>query len=123
MISPREYSRFFRTLYNGTYLSHDLSEQTLDLLSKTNFTQGLVAGIPKDIAVSHKFGEQTINIVNLNNQQVIRELHDCGIVYLPNNPYLICIMTKGIDFINLQTVIKDISKISWDSFTSLSKKQ
>jgi hypothetical protein len=39
-----------------------------------------------------------------------RQLHDCGIVYAPGKPYLICIMTRGSDFKRLSPVIAQISK-------------
>lgn len=120
-ISPRLYSRFFRALYNGTYLSHDLSEQTLELLSKANFKNGLVAGVPSNTLVSHKFGERTFLIKHNSNiypDETIRELHDCGIIYFPNNPYVLCIMTKGTDFSKLETIMKNISSIAWNAVSA-----
>ena len=117
-LSVKMYSRIFRSLYNGTYISQILSNKALDLLSKTNFTLGLVAGVPHTIVVSHKFGERTIKMDNTNsslynNVKNIRELHDCGIVHAPNNPYFICVMTKGYDFQTLQKIISDISSLVW----------
>ena len=108
-MSPKQFAAFWRVLYNGTYLSHDLSEEALRLLSTTTFTQGLVAGLPKGTQVAHKFGEHTtVSPV----AAPIHELHDCGIVYPKNaGPYFICIMTRGNDFKNLQTAIADTSKI------------
>lgn len=115
-ISPIVYSRLFRSLYNGAYLSDTISEQSLELLSKTTFTQGLVAGVPAGTVVSHKFGERTITEANT---VPVRELSDCGIVYAPNDPYLLCVMTKGTDFTTLQGVISDISAIIWKSIQQL----
>lgn len=110
-ISPREVSRLLRILYNSTYLSHSLSEQTLDLLSKTNFRKGLVAGVPTTTVVSHKFGER-INY-DSTDKVVSRELHDCGIIYA-EQPYLLCVMTRGESFESLESVISEISKLVWD---------
>lgn len=110
-ISPKLYSRFFRVLYNSTLLPHALSEETLDLLSQTTFDKGLVAGLPASTTVSHKFGERT-NTDSAGNV-VDRELHDCGIVYYPDHPYFLCVMTRGSDFDNLAGVIKDLSGITW----------
>src|SRR6185436_5295057 len=89
--TPQNYSHLFRALYNGTYLSHDASEKALELLSRTKFSDGIVAGVPKETTVSHKFGERTLSL----NTSSINELHDCGIVYYPGHPYFLCIMTKG----------------------------
>jgi beta-lactamase class A len=110
-MSPKSYSSLFRTLYNATYLDRIDSEQALELLSRTTFTQGLVAGVPAGTTVAHKFGEHTV--VDQTGQVVSRELHDCGIVYY-KNPYFLCVMTKGTDFSKLQTVISGISKTVYD---------
>ncbi len=119
-MSPKMFSRVFRTLYNGAYLSGAVSEQALDLMSKTTFTQGLVAGVPFGTVVSHKFGERTLTTKNADGTSTtVRELHDCGIVYAPNDPYLLCVMTKGNAFTSLQKVIADISAMSWQSVQHL----
>ena len=83
------------------------SEKALDILSKTTFNDGLVAGVDKGITVSHKFGEYV-------GQQI--ELHDCGIIYYPENPYFLCIMTRGDNLDNLKDVIKNISGQIYDYY-------
>ena len=104
-ISPAMYSRFLRVLYNATYLNHDLSEKALELLSSTDFNSGIVAGISSNIKIAHKFGQYTTS-----DPTSPIELHDCGIVYIPQKPYLLCVMTKGAtDIVNLEAVIKNIS--------------
>lgn len=117
-ISPITYSRLFRSLYNGTYLSPVVSEQALELLSKTTFNDGLVAGVPEGTVVAHKFGERT---AVSSAGATIRELHDCGIVYAVSDPYLLCVMTKGDDFTLLEGIIKDISKMAWGSIQELNQ--
>ena len=109
--SPRAYSAVFRILYNGTSLSPNVDDQILSLLTKTNFTNGLVAGVPNNIQVAHKFGENTEAD---NNVVVGHELHDCGIVYYPNHPYLLCVMTRGKQFSDLESVISSVSKITYN---------
>lgn len=106
-MSPRSYSTLFRVLYNATYLSKNNSEFVLSLLSKTRFNKGLTEKLPKNVKVSHKFGEHTYEIEDGEVQK--RELHDCGIVYYPNKPYLICIMTSGTDFQKLEQAISELS--------------
>lgn len=110
-MSPKEYSKLFRILFNSTYLSRSYSEQALELLSFTSFNKGINRDLPKNIVISHKFGEQTITN---NNSIEYRELHDCGIIYFPKNPYLVCIMTKGSNFSKLENIVSDISKITYD---------
>ena len=99
-MSPKSYSEVFRTLYNGTFFSPDLDNQILSLLTQTNFKSGLVAGLPSGTVVAHKFGENTVFASNGSVQY--HELHDCGIVYYTNRPYLLCVMTKGQSFRTLR---------------------
>jgi beta-lactamase class A len=108
-ISPKIYMRFFRILYNASYLDKELSEQLLGVLSQTTFTEGIKAGIPDTVVAAHKYGERTLakpgagGIVSL-------ELHDCGIVYARQAPYGICVMTEGADFEKLAAAIATVSK-------------
>ena len=105
-MSVYEYSRFFRILYNGSYLDFENSNKALEILTKVDFKDGLVAGIPLDIPVAHKFGER-----QFGNE---KQLHDCGIVYHPEKPYLICIMTRGKDLEKLPHVISELSKVTYE---------
>jgi beta-lactamase class A len=101
------YASFFRTLYNSTYLSRADSEKVLSVLAQSSFNQGLAAGIPRNIVIAHKFGEAS-------SPDGAKQLHDCGIVYKPKQPYLICVMTKGTDFSSLAGVISHISEMVYD---------
>ena len=102
-----EYATLFRVLYYSTYLNQKYSEKALELLSKAEFNQGLTTLLPKNIVVAHKFGEREVTAGT-------HQLHDCGIIYYPNNPYLLCVMTKGPDFNDLATTIQQISKKVYD---------
>ncbi|MBX4190122.1 class A beta-lactamase-related serine hydrolase [Candidatus Parcubacteria bacterium] len=107
-ISAHQYTFFLRILYNSTYLSREMSEHALTLLSQTKFESGLVAGIPNSIKVAHKYGESIL----INDKKTIEivELHDCGIIYYPKRPYMLCIMTKGKSLSDLSNIISNISK-------------
>ncbi len=104
-ISVKEYASYYRILYNSTYLTVEHSENALNILTKTRFRLGIIAGIPDSVIVAHKFGERNYG----DNRQ--KQLHDCGIVYSQGTPYIICIMAVGYDFINLEKVIKKISRL------------
>jgi beta-lactamase class A len=108
-ISVHDYASFFRILYNATYNTRKDSEHILEHLADTAFTKGLVAGLPPGVSVSHKFGEQS------DATGAVKQLHDCGIVYHPEKPYLICIMTTGRDFEQMAEVIADLSRIVYTS--------
>jgi beta-lactamase class A len=102
-ISVKAYASFFRILFNASYLSRPLSERALDLMSKSTYDDGLIAGVPRTISVSHKFGERYFTDTG------VQQLHDCGIVYYPKDPYLLCVMTQGKDIRLLSKTIADIS--------------
>lgn len=103
-LSVQTYASFFRILYNASYLNRELSDAALGILAQSEFRDGLVAGVPSTIPVAHKFGEQT------NASEGTVQLHDCGIIYHPLHPYLLCIMSRGTDFASLDDIVKDISK-------------
>ncbi|MDB5260569.1 MAG: Beta-lactamase class A-like protein [Candidatus Nomurabacteria bacterium] len=108
------YSRLLRILYNSTYLSEDDSILALTLLSDSDFSQGIVSGVPQGVIVAHKFGERTV--YESDGKTVSsEELHDCGIVYKSSAPFLICVMTRGNSFDSLSKIISDLTKLSYDN--------
>lgn len=121
-MSPKSYSGLFISLYNSTLFPWDLSEQVLNLLANTTFTQGLVAGVPAGTMVAHKFGENS----DVQGTTVVdRELHDCGIIYAPGKPYILCVMTRGSgagpassSFPTLAGVIAGVSKLVYGQVTA-----
>lgn len=118
LISPRDYSLFFRVLYSATYLNEEMSEKALSLLANATFKDGLVKDLPEYIKVAHKFGEHVIN----NNGQIRGiELHDCGIIYYKPSPYFLCIMTSGDDLDALQKFIQDISSLIYEEVSEKSR--
>jgi len=110
-LDPKDYMRFFRILYNGSYLGRTRSVAALEMMSKTEFTQGLVAGVPAGTTVSHKFGERAVTDTNGGVEK--RELSDCGIVYYRGAPYGLCVMTEGSDFNTLAGAIAQISNTAY----------
>jgi beta-lactamase class A len=106
-ISTRTYAFFFRILYNATYLDPEYSQKALALLSQAAFTQGLAAGLPATTQVAHKFGEHVLTDASDNPTGV--ELSDCGVVYYPAHPYLLCVMTSTPSDTISESIIKEIS--------------
>ncbi len=110
IITVKNYASFFRILYNGSYLNNEMSEKALKLLNQVEYKDALVAGVPKDIIVSHKFGERKY----LDTNEI--QFHDCGIVYFPKKPYLLCVMTKTTQNANKAiNFIKEISQVVYHS--------
>lgn len=80
-LRAKEYASVLKCLYLACFVNETHSQQILKDLTKTPFTDRLAAGIPDDVDVAHKigvYGEEADS--------------DCGIVYEPNRPYLLCIM-------------------------------
>lgn len=102
-MSIKTYVSFFRILYNASYLNKYYSDQALELLSKSEYKDGLVSGVPADVLVAHKFGEKP------NYASNEKQLHDCGIIYNDKEPYLLCIMSRGNNYKQMSNFIKEIS--------------
>jgi beta-lactamase class A len=103
-MTVKAYASLFRQLYNSSYLSPASSEKALALLSKSTYKKGLVAGVPEGVRVAHKFGERS------SADSGEKQLHDCGIVYYADNPYLLCVMTRGKELDALSDVVKGVSE-------------
>lgn len=85
--NARDYSKLLIALYNSTYTRPKYSEYGLSLMAESAFKSGMVKGLPASAKLAHKFGEW--------DDTKTFELHESGIVYVDNKPYLITILTKG----------------------------
>ena len=119
VLSTKRYSQMLSSLYYSAYLPADMSEKALALLEESEYENGLVAGLPKDLRIAHKFGERTIlSLAGSSTPPVLRQLHDCGIVYYPENPYLLCVMTRGKEYKELEKFIQTISQMVYEEIES-----
>lgn len=105
-VSVSQIALFFNVLYNATYLNREFSESALNLLSGTSFPDGMRGNLNSDERAALKYGERYSA-----DQSSANHLHECGIVYQEENPFLLCIMTKGSNMDKLATSIQNISKI------------
>ncbi|MDO8430085.1 MAG: serine hydrolase [bacterium] len=110
-LSVKTYASIFRLLFNASYLSNELSEKALKYLSYADYAGGLRGGVPKNIPIARKFGERWFSDGR-------KQLHDCGIIYFPGNPYLLCVMSRGKNFEDLSGVISQISQAVWEEIKS-----
>ena len=104
-ISPREYGAVFRVLYNASYVGKPLSRLVLEAFAGSTFELGLVAGVPSGTVVAHKFG-----VWEGNDPAGPLQLHDCGIVYHRGNPYLLCVMTTGDNYVEMAAAIATVAR-------------
>jgi beta-lactamase class A len=102
-ITPRNYSSLLRSLFFSGYLSFKSSNEILNYLSQAT-DKPLRAEIPDDIKIAQKIGVYEVNTNNTQN-----EIHSaCGIFYVPNKPYILCIMVVSDD----ETAAMETSAIS-----------
>ncbi len=113
-IDVKTYASFFRVLYNASYLNQQNSEHLLSLLSNSDFTKGIRAGVPAGTTVADKFGEFRVSDSDYR-------LNDCGIVYKPHDPYILCILTRGSDYDALAGTIASISTTVWSALDAQKK--
>ncbi|MDD3875013.1 MAG: class A beta-lactamase-related serine hydrolase [Bacteroidales bacterium] len=109
-LTTKEYASFFRVLYNSSYLSRTHSEKALSILSETDFKDGIMKGIDDNIVIAHKSGFVT--------DDVVFQLHECGIIYFPDNPYILCVMVRGQNINEMANVIEQISKLTYEEIKS-----
>ena len=103
-ISIKQYTLFFRVLYDATYLSRKMSNAALTLLSDTPRTIGFAASLPNDIPIAHRYHTQ-----KLPDGKV--EISDCGIIYYPDHPYELCISLTGPDQQTTDRAIDAMSQV------------
>jgi beta-lactamase class A len=102
-----DYTLFLRAIYNASYLTIKNSEYAAELLEKTNFKEGFVKGIPSGVLIAHKFGESG----NVSEMQ----LHESGIIYLDQKPFILTVMIKGKDNNSMTKLLQEISATAYNS--------
>lgn len=91
LASPKSYSSIFRSLYLSSFLSEENSSHILEILTQSLFNDKIPAGVAKNIPVSHKVG--VFNQADVSQDVFI----DCGIVYVPERPYILCAFVLDTD--------------------------
>ncbi len=108
-IAVENYSKFYRILINATYLSNEMSELGLKMLTECNYRDGIAKNLTDEVNVAHQFGKK--------DTKVMKELHEFAIVYRGREAYIIGIMTRGKDIAKLSHVINGISNIVYKDNT------
>ena len=111
VLTVHNYAALFRSLYRSSYLGPTDSNEILTWMSVSPFDVGLAAGLPKQVKIAHKFGER-------GGEGNAKQLHDCGIVYLPGNPYQICVMSEGPAWAPLERFIATASSTTYQAFSA-----
>ncbi len=116
-VSVKNYAGVFRILYNGAYLNETMSEKAIELLLNSKYQGGIRAAISSEIGIAHKYGERDIRFEN--GKRITQQLHHFGIVYHPEKPFVIGIMTKGENSKEeKEKIITDLARITYEEVNS-----
>ena len=109
--NAKTYASIFRILFNSNFLGRGMSEYALELLTRSYFQAGIRRFIPEEVIIASKFGFNDDH----GDQPHSAELHECGIIYQPDAPYVLCVMTKSGqgDPEEMAEVIANVSRIVW----------
>ncbi|MBQ9544011.1 MAG: serine hydrolase, partial [Clostridia bacterium] len=100
--------RLLTSIYDGVCVSEEASAKMTELLKKQKRVSKIPAGVPVRIVTANKTGE------------VQNNTHDCAIVYLEENPYVLCVMTQiSHDAQTWDFAITDISRTVFEYMEKL----
>jgi beta-lactamase class A len=118
------YASYFRVLFNASYLNEEMSEKALRYLARSVFRDGMASGIPSDSNIASKAGERVIRTVDSEGlPEEVLQLHEFGIIYHPERPFLLGVTARGGDFRDLARVIRDITKLVYAEVDSQSSSE
>jgi beta-lactamase class A len=113
-LSLNAFASFYRVLYNASYLSEEMSEKALRYLSKSSFRDGMAAGIPPNVDIASRHGARTISVTLDGDEKELLQLHEFGIIYHPNRPFLLGIMVQGEDVDQLTKILRDATRLVYE---------
>ena len=113
-LSLNAFAAFFRVLYNSSYLAEEMSEKALRYLSKSSFRTGMVAGIPPNVDIANKHGERNVPVATDGEKKELYQLHEFGVIYHPNRPFLLGIMVRGKDLDQMTKTLRDITHLVYE---------
>ena len=106
------YASYFRVLFNASYLNEEMSEKALRYLARSTFREGMAAGVPHDVNLASKAGERVLPVMDSEGTpSEVLQLHEFGIIYHPERPFLLGITAWGDDFPELARAIRDVTKL------------
>lgn len=105
--SAKDISFLMIKMYQGEITTGELTKEMLDFMEGSDFEDRIPAGVPENIKVYHKIGDE------------VGKIHDVGIVDIPDKPYFVGILTT--DQTDEETTKKTMAKISRLIFEYMSK--
>lgn len=110
-VTTRMMAHLLEVLYDASYLSLENSERALAMLNRVRFAGGTRKAAPPELKVAHKFGEYWSD----GPFGPMFQFHDCGIVYFPRRPHVICVMTRGPKYESLTESVDELAQVAFDA--------
>lgn len=102
--SAHDMAQLMTKMYRGEVANEALTREMLGFMTDSDFEDRIPAQLPPDTVIYHKTGDE------------IGNMHDVGIVDIPNNPYFVAFL--ALDFIdgedNAKQAIATASKLVYD---------
>ncbi len=100
--TPQDIGIFFEELWHGNIINGENKNELLDYLTDTIYENWITKGVPEDVRVSHKYGNET-NVVN-----------DAGVVFT-EKPFILVIMSKGVVEREANDIFPDLARIVYEA--------
>lgn len=100
--TPRDVGKFFVKLWYGDILEEASRDELLGYLTDTDWEERIPAGVPEEIVVAHKIGNEVGGVYN-----------DAGIV-MGEKSYVLIVLSRGAMESEHVTVISGISRRVWE---------
>ncbi len=99
--SAKDIDLFFQKLYRGE-VTKTYKDDFIKGLTKTIFETRIPAGVPQGVSVAHKVGTQ------------MGVAADAGIIFVPQKPFILTVLSKDVDSQQADQVVADLTKdIYW----------
>jgi beta-lactamase class A len=114
-ITVKNYSSILRSLFFSSYLSFEHSNEILSLLTRISEGSNLRSNIPTHIPIAQKIG--VFEVGSSENDYIYS---DCGIFYVPNRPYILCMMSQE-DEETASNYVRTVSNMVYQYVTDFKK--
>jgi len=100
-----EMMQLLELIYEGRAASRESCREMLQILLEQEYNDRIPRAMPADIAVAHKTGTMR------------RLAHDVGIVFLPQQEFVICVLLQGMSEEPSERLIGQVAEEAFDYFT------
>ncbi len=104
LTSSQDIGNFFDKLYKGEIIDEVYSSKMIELLKNQTINRKIPKYLPSEITIAHKTGE------------LYPITHDAGIVYSPQNTFIIVILSKDPDYKEAEENIAKLSEAVYTYF-------